>query len=365
MTGRRAFLAGLALAPFAARAAEGVRYPRVVPGRRLVFPRDHGAHPAYRIEWWYVTGWLDVRASDPLGVQITFFRLRPGVNETSASPFAPRQLLFAHAALADPRHGRLLHDERAAREGFGLATASEATTDVRIGDWRFALETAAGESTYVARIPARDFTLSLAFRPTQPILLQGQAGFSRKGPSLDQSSYYYSRPHLAVMGEIDRDKRRTTVTGEAWLDHEWSSEVMSPDARGWDWVGINLSDGRALMAFRMRSRNGGLVWSAATLRDGDGRVRTFPPEAVRFEPLRHWTSPRTNVRYPVEMRLAVGGITLDLVPLLDDQELDSQRSTGTIYWEGAVRAFVVGEGRSTKLGRGYMELTGYARPLAL
>lgn len=358
MIRRRAFLGGIAVLPFArlVAAADAVRYPEVLPGRTLGFPRDHGAHPDYRIEWWYATGWLQSRGQ-PLGMQITFFRLRPGVNESNAR-FAPRQLLFAHAALADPRRGRLLHDERVARAGFGLAEASEATTEVAIGDWRFTLD----NDGYVAKLPAREFAFDLRLRPTQPILLQGDAGYSRKGPRPQQSSYYYSRPHLAVSGTIEQDGRPLAVQGEAWLDHEWSSEVMSPDAQGWDWVGLNLDDGGALMAFRMRSRAGGIVWAAATLRTADGRVRTFAPEAIRFEPLRTWRSPRTDVAYPVAMRVTVGERTYVLEPLLDDQELDSRASTGTLYWEGAVRAL---DARGALLGRGYLELTGYGGRIRL
>ena len=231
---RRAFLAApLALLARGAPAGDG--YPDVVPGRTLEFPRDHGAHPDFRTEWWYVTGWLRSDARD-LGFQVTFFRSRPLIGEASPSAFAPRQLLFAHAAIADPAVGRLLHDQRAARAGFGLAGASEATMDVRIDDWSMALAGAA----YRVRIPAREFALDLELAPSQPILFQGEAGFSRKGPERRHASYYYSRPHLAVRGTVARGGRRERVDGSAWLDHEWSSEYLAPEAAGWDWVGLNL-----------------------------------------------------------------------------------------------------------------------------
>ncbi len=347
-------LAAIALARLA-RADDP--YPAVVPGRALEFPRDHGAHPAYRTEWWYVTGWLEGDGGRPLGFQVTFFRNRPRVAEASPSAFAPRQFLFAHAAIADPRDGALRHDERAARAGFGLAEAREGDTDVWIDDW--SLRAVAGG--YAARIPARSFELALDFAATQPILLQGEAGYSRKGPLATQASYYYSRPHLAVAGAVARGARRERVTGGAWLDHEWSSEVMAPEATGWDWVGLNLSDGGALMAFRMRARGGGEVWAAGTLRTPDGRVRTFAPDEVRFEALRTWRSPRTAVEYPVALRVRTGDYIVELEPLFDDQELDSRSSTGTIYWEGAVRAKADGR----VVGAGYLELTGYWRPLRL
>jgi len=151
------------------------------------------------------------------------------------------------------------------------------------------------------------------------------------------------------------------VTGRAWLDHEWSSEYLAPEAAGWDWAGLNLADGGALMAFRMRNRTGGTVWAGGTLRGGDGRLRMFSPADIGFVPRRTWRSPRTGVEYPVAMTLSAGGTTYALDPLFDDQELDASASTGTIYWEGAVRASTVGG----EAGRGYLELTGYGMPLRL
>ncbi|MCX7891388.1 MAG: carotenoid 1,2-hydratase [Burkholderiales bacterium] len=353
---RRAFLAAaLALLAPLARARE-VAYPAVRP-RELVFPRDHGSHPEYRTEWWYVTGWVRDDRGNDFGIQVTFFRNRPGVAEESASAFAPRELLFAHAALADPRHGRLRHDQRARRAGFGLAQAAQGTTDVRIDDWWLRLE----GDVYRTSIAARDFSLALSFRPTQPILLQGERGYSRKGPDPAQASYYYSRPHLAVEGTLGADGRTVRVTGKAWLDHEWSSEVLSADAAGWDWVGVNLADGGALMAFRIRARSGETLWAGGTLREAGGRVRALAPGDVAFRPARHWRSPRTGVEYPVAFALRAGTLDLVLEPLIDDQELDSRASVGTVYWEGAVRALAAGR----EVGRGYLELSGYWRPLRI
>ena len=211
--------------------------------------------------------------------------------------------------------------------------------------------------------------------------MQGEHGFSRKGPNPLQSSYYYSRPQLTVSGTIERNGKPQAVYGRAWLDHEWSSEVLSADALGWDWVGLNLQDGGALMAFRIRGADGATLWAGGSRRDARGAVTNFAPDAVRFEGLRRWRSPRSGAEYPVAMRVEAGGLSLDLEPLMDDQELDSRASTGTIYWEGAVRAYNGGEGavRSTHggegavrasaagkpLGRGYLELTGYWKKLVL
>jgi predicted secreted hydrolase len=318
----------MALLPLAAR-AEKVEYPIVTPGRVFTFPRDHGAHPEYRVEWWYVTGWLE----DGLGFQITFFRARPEEASDNPSSFNPRQVLFAHAAVSDPARGRLLHDQHAARAGLSLAHVELERTGVWIDDWHLELE----GNGYRAHIPARDFDLNLSFF-SENLVLQGERGYSRKGHRPHEASYYYSRPHLNVVGRLNGKQ----VTGTAWLDHEWSSAYMAPEAVGWDWAGINLADGKALMAFRMRDKSGGTHYA---------------PPGVAFKPLRTWKSPRTGVEYPVSMQVN----DLRLEPLMDDQELDSRASTGTIYWEGAVRAF---KGAS-EVGRGYLELTGYWKPMKL
>jgi predicted secreted hydrolase len=226
-----------------------------------------------------------------------------------------------------------------------------------IDDWSLALD---GDA-YFARIAARDFALDLRFTPTQPVLVQGEEGVSRKGPDPRKASCYYSRPQLAVTGTVEAEGKRAAVTGRAWLDHEWSSEIMGANAVGWDWVGLNLDDGGAVMAFRMRSGSGAVEWAGGTLRGPDGRVRTFAPADVRFVPRRRWRSPRTQAEYPVAWALEVGPAAYELEPLFDDQELDARASTGTIYWEGAVRALQAGR----IVGRGYLELTGYWRPLRL
>ena len=326
---RRDFLAALSLmaGPAVARGPK-VSYPRVLPGKRLEFPRDHGAHPDYRIEWWYITGWLD----EPLGFQITFFRARAEDETQNPSRFTPRQILFAHAAVSDPRRGRLLHDQRAARAGFSLAEAELDRTGVWIDDWSLVLE----GRRYQARIAARDFDFDLTFFAEQ-LVLQGEGGFSRKGHRPEEASYYYSRPHMNVAGRLNG----RPVSGTAWLDHEWSSAYMAPEATGWDWTGINLLDGGSLMAFRMRDKAGG----------------THFQHGPQMKPLRSWRSPRTGVEYPVSMQ--VGDLRLE--PLMDDQELDSRLSTGTIYWEGAVRAYK----EKDEVGRGYLELTGYWKPMKL
>ncbi|MEO5699704.1 MAG: carotenoid 1,2-hydratase [Casimicrobiaceae bacterium] len=369
MRSRRVFLlGGLALAalPRAVRAAAAptvgaaAAYPAVAP-RALRFPEDFGAHPRFRTEWWYMTGWLEYPGGAPVGMQVTFFRSRPGVNEDEAkantSRFAPTQLVFAHAALADPAHGRLQHDERAARAGFGLAEARVGNTDVVIDGWSLRRD----GTQYRIDVAASGFALDLVARVTQPPLLEGDAGVSRKGPRPGQASYYYSEPHLAIDGRVIVAGVARAVTGRAWLDHEWSSEYLPAGAAGWDWTGINLHDGGALMAFVMRREDGGALWAGGSVRDAAGNTRVLGPADVRFVPRRTWTSPRTGARYPVAVSVVAAGVTYALDPLFDDQELDARRSTGIIYWEGAVRARRDG----AEVGRGYLELTGYAGTLKL
>jgi predicted secreted hydrolase len=337
-------------------AAAGPVYPEVRPGATLTFPRDHGAHPAFRTEWWYVTGWLDAPGG-PMGFQVTFFRHRPEVDQRNPSAFAAKQVMIAHAALSDPRSGKLLHDGRAARQGFGLASASVRDADVRLRDWHFVR---GADGRFGTTVRGREFALELSFTPTQPVLLQGERGYSRKGPQPSQASYYYTMPQLRVRGWVVRDGRRTAVTGRAWLDREWSSTILDPKAVGWDWTGINFEDGGALTAFRVRGRDGAAVWAGGSYRDARGRLVHLREGDVRVTPVRRWRSPRTGAVYPVEVEIAArlpgGERRWRLKPLFDDQELDSRATGGPVYWEGAVR---------TQGGRGYLELTGYAQPLTL
>ncbi|HJU22264.1 MAG TPA: lipocalin-like domain-containing protein [Casimicrobiaceae bacterium] len=353
---RRRFLS-LPLLLWAIRAQADVAYPDVIAGTKLEFPRDEGAHPDFRNEWWYVTGWLRNAQQRELGFQVTFFRNRPGVAEASPSRFAAKQLLFAHAAIADPARQRLVFDERAARVGFGLAEAAVGQTNVHIGDWSVEQH----DDRCVAKVRAREFTFDLAMQARQPILLQGDHGVSRKGPDPADASYYYSRPQLAVSGTVALGDRSSGVNGMAWLDHEWSSRYLPQGAIGWDWTGINFDDGGALMAFRIRDASSNALWAGGAFRDSDGATRSFAPADIEFSPLRTWRSPRTGIDYPIAFRVRAGDLVVALEPLFADQELDARAGVGTIYWEGAVRASRDGR----VVGRGYLELTGYGEPLRI
>jgi predicted secreted hydrolase len=361
---RRTFLLSLlaAQAPGAAW-SRMPDYPAVTSGHTLVFPRDYGAHSSYRTEWWYVTGWLQPDGGEKsLGFEATFFRTRPALDQANPSRFAPNQVLFANVALSDPRAGSLQHDQRVARGGFGLAQASETDTAVHIDDW--SLERNA-DGRYHLNVSTPDFSFSFTLASTQPVLVNGAGGYSRKGPLPDEASYYYSQPWLQIDGMLKcsghSDGHGEHVRGAAWLDHEWSSAPLADDAVGWDWIGINFDDGGALMALQIRDKAGRKFWAGGTLRTADGSTHTLSPDNVSFTPLRRWRSPHTGAQYPVAMRVDAQDLHLTLVPLMDDQEFDSRATTGAVYWEGAVTAFQAG----TQIGRGYLELTGYVQRLEL
>ncbi len=342
----------LALAPLLLAAD----FAAVKPGVTLRFPADHGAHPAFRTEWWYVTGWVrqpSATGARDAGIQITFFRTRVPRLATNRSRFGVDQVIFAHAAIADPATGRLRHATRIAREGFGLAQARVGDMDVAVDDWRL-WRSADGRLHGVVTVDGQ--RLDLIFTPRQPIILQGRAGYSQKGPSPSEASHYYSWPQLATSGTL----AGKAVTGIAWLDREWSSTLLNPRAVGWDWLGLNLDDGGALTLFRVRDGQGKALWAGGSHRDASGKTHVFQPQDVDWQAAGWWTSPRSGARWPVQplvrYRLSGQWQRLEIKPLMPDQELDSRAGGGPLYWEGAVR---------TPGGRGYLELTGYSAPLRM
>ncbi|HZT54591.1 MAG TPA: carotenoid 1,2-hydratase [Burkholderiaceae bacterium] len=356
---RRSLLLCLAATPAFARAQAGLH-------AGLHFPADFGAHPETRTEWWYATGSL-VSGARLWGFQVTFFRSSTGVKAAAGSRFAPTQLLFAHAALTDLEAARLRHDQRIARSGFGIAAARGADTGLVLRDWqmdRTPSPADAGRSRYRARVASEraGFAFELQLDATQPVLLQGDAGVSKKGPGANQTSRYYSEPQLAVQGTLTLDGRPVEVTGRAWLDHEWSDGFMPPQAVGWDWIGMNLDDGSALTAFALRRADGSAFYAGGSLRRAGEAVRPFGPDQVTFTPGRVWESASSRARYPVEWSVATPAGRFGVRALLDDQELDSRGSSGAIYWEG-LSDLLDDAGR--RVGRGYLEMTGYAAALRL
>ncbi|MBS3997079.1 MAG: carotenoid 1,2-hydratase [Hydrogenophaga sp.] len=382
LTTRRHLLvasAGLLLAntrPARAQAPPPHRPGDTLRPRPLAFPRDHGSHNETRTEWWYLTGHAQDARGHDFGFQVTFFRSRVDGTQSLRSRLAARQLVFAHAAITDVQGQKLWHDERIGRwNGDAPAPSAPAKvfastddTDVALRNWFLRREADGG---YRTRITGREIHIDLRATPTQAILLQGDRGFSRKGPQAEQASFYISHPQLAVSGTLGIGGERFAIQeGRAWLDHEWSEAILHPEAVGWDWVGMNLFNGDSLTAFRLRRADGSALWAGGSFRTAahaerevdSGPLARFAPDAVAFEPLRHWTSPLTNARYPVAWRLRTPAGSFTVQTVLDAQELDSRQSTGTVYWEGLSDLL---DASGQRVGRGYLEMTGYSQRLVL
>lgn len=334
----------------------------------IAFPRDAGAHPDFATEWWYVTGYCTA-ANDEVayGFQVTFFRSRVPQTQNMQSTLAAKQLIFAHAAITDVKARKLWHAQRIARssgqepvnsrsESVGASTHD---TGISLHEWSL---TRQGRDLQ-ARVQSDDFSLDLTLTASQPVLLQGDQGLSRKGPDPSQTSYYYSLPHLQVRGELVLQGKRQTMgsASTAWLDHEWSQQMMPPQAVGWDWIGINLFDGSALTAFRLRDKSGAALWDGGSFRAKE-KLFAFHPGEVLFKPLRIWKSPSSQASYPVEWMVRTPADFYTVRAMVDNQELDSRASTGGIYWEGLCEVW---DSNQRLVGRGYLEMTGYAAPLQL
>ena len=334
-------------------------FTRALAPRPFVFPADHGPHPDFRSEWWYVTG--QVRAGGRrFGYQFTIFRqaLAP-VAPARDSKWASRQIYMGHLALTDVGSGGFVSFERLAREGLGLGGAQASPLRVWVEDWTmagqgdpFPLELRAHAVRDDAGQP-QAVTLALTLGAGRGPILQGDRGLSAKGAEPGNASYYYSMTRLPTRGRITVDGAGLDVEGTSWLDREWSTSALGAELEGWDWLSLHLADGRDVMVYRLRRRDGRpAAESRATLIDAGGATRLFTPDAFTLTPTAWWRSPSSGVRYPVSMRLEIplAGLSLDVRPLLDDQEL----RVSVRYWEGAVDAR--GPGLE---GSGYLELTGY------
>ena len=358
--------------------------------RELEFPRDHGAHPDFRTEWWYVTGQLrrvrgaasndaaaEAIATPDYGFQITFFRSRVDVTQGMQSSFAAKDLIFAHSAITDVEGKKLWHDQRIARaSGAGptdLAHASRRDAALDLRDWTLKRSNLANAtdpdaepgSVYQARVSTTDFALLLQLKTSEPLLLQGVRGWSRKGPQPQQASFYYSEPQLRASGALTLQGQRYEVQGRAWLDHEWSEEMLPPGAVGWDWLGMNLVDGSSLTAFRIRDAKDQSLWDGGSFRDlksVGGRYQRFARGDLKFRPLRVWKSPSSGASYPVEWLLHTPIDVYTVRALVEDQELDSRQSTGAIYWEGLSELL---NSNGERVGLGYLEMTGYASAIKM
>ncbi|MFZ9800836.1 MAG: lipocalin-like domain-containing protein, partial [Burkholderiaceae bacterium] len=312
--------------------------------KTIQFPRDHGAHPDERIEWWYLTGWLDADT----GIQATIFRVRLG--KARQSTWGSNQWLMGHAALVRRGWSKLIHEQTAWRSVKHVAEFSETDLNIMMPGWRFVRE---ADGRIAIDIEQGRLGLKLRCRPRGAPLLQGQQGYSQKGPAAGQFSHYYSQTQLHVEANLHLDGKalsidRSSNFAAAWFDHEWSSSLLSADAAGWDWFGLNLLDGQSWMAFRIRDRQGAELW-----RSEAGLV---------MQTLEQWRSSASGANYPVSLRVKGKFGPLVLKALVQDQEIDARASTGNRYWEGAVMAY---NDQGDLIGRGYLELTGYDRPMRL
>jgi predicted secreted hydrolase len=339
-------------------------FERAMAPRRFRFPADHGPHPTFRTEWWYWTG--NLRASGPdgaprrFGFQLTFFRtaLAPAV-ATRSSAWGARDAYLAHLALSDIEAGRFYARDRWARGALDLAGAVADPFEVWVGDW-VAASSAPGGWPLSLRAGERDFGIDLMLSSGKAPVLQGEQGLSRKSAEPGNASYYYSLTRMPVSGTLRLGDTALPVEGLAWMDREWSTSALDPDQVGWDWFALQLGDGRELMLYRLRQRDGGIApESRGTLVAADGTTRALDRDAVEVLVTDQWTSPRGGTRYPARWRLRVPSAGLDVVvtPFLRDQELD----LAVRYWEGAVRVDGTADGRAVG-GSGYVELVGYAGP---
>lgn len=333
-------------------------YARALQVRPFDFPADHGPHEDFRNEWWYFTGNLADASGRRFGYQLTFFRsaLAPG-EVASASRWRTRQVYMAHFALSDIDAGDHQAFERFGRGAAGIAGAENPPLRLWLDDWTVEAETDSGFPLRL-RAAAGDVAIDLRLSPDKPPVLNGDRGLSRKSATPGNASYYYSLTRLGASGRVRTASGAYEVEGAGWLDREWSTSALGEDQAGWDWFALQLDDGRDLMLYRMRRKDGSTdPASAGTLVTADGRALPLAADELVLEVTRHWTSPRTGVRYPTHWRLALPteGLSLEVEPLIEDQEMDTWIS----YWEGAVA--VRGEQRGRALsGLGYMELAGYA-----
>ncbi len=333
-------------------------YARAFVPRPFVFPRDHGPHPDFRTEWWYLTGNLQSETGARFGWQLTIFRsaLAPAMPQR-ASGWATRQVYMAHFALTDVRAGRYHAFERFARGAEELAGAEAAPFRVWLEDWSMR---STDSAFFPLHVQAADsgVAIDLVLTAGKPLVLHGDAGLSRKSDAPGSASYYYSFTRLPAEGTVHTPAGETRVQGASWFDREWSTSSLGPGVAGWDWFALQLNDSTELMVYRLRRSDDSTdPFSAGTFVDARGGTTHLDAAAATITPLATWISPLDGARYPSRWRVRVPGLGLDLevTPVSADQELN----LAVRYWEGAVDVRGTRAGAPIA-GRGYVELTGYA-----
>jgi predicted secreted hydrolase len=350
----------LALAWPRAQAPSGSGWKAAEPGRVLRFPSDHASHPDYRIEWWYYTGNLATGEGRRFGYQLTFFRFGISPQPANASRWAVRDLYMAHLAVTDIDGHRHVFAERLTRPGVATAEARTDVYRVANGPWSAQLE--AGRHVLRAESLAPPLSLDLVLDEGRRPVLQGDAGFSRKGAQPGNASHYYSLTRMPTRGTITLDGTRYDVAGASWMDHEFGTTFLEPGQVGWDWFALQLDDGADLMVYGMRRTDGSVdPHSSATIVDASGRTQSFRAAGFTLTPGRTWTSPATRGVYPVEWAIAVpsAGLQLAVRGAVDAQEMHGL--SGIAYWEGAVEVTGTRGGRRVT-GKGYLEMTGHTGP---
>jgi len=333
-------------------------FERASGRRRFSFPEDHGPHPSFRTEWWYLTGNLLDGNERRFGYQLTIFRsaLSPRTAEARASRWAATDVYMGNFALTDVDQGRFYAFDRFERAAIGLAGASAVPFHVWIDNWSIA---STGAEAFPARIEAQQgaLRLELLVRQGTPPVLQGDHGLSQKGPGVGDASYYYSLPRMPTEGSVWIGDRAYHVEGLSWMDREWGTNSLGRNQVGWDWFALQLSDGRELMYYQLRQADGQPdAFSSGALIQPDGSWSVLTRDQVELEVLSRWRSSKDGRSYPSGWKLRVPSAqwALEIRPYLRDQELD----LAVRYWEGAVG--VTGNtGPKTVSGSGYAELTGY------
>lgn len=334
-------------------------WKRAAPGRPIVLPADHAAHPEYRLEWWYYTGNLRAMNGARYGYQVTFFRFGLTSEPASRSVWAVRDLYMAHVAVTDPATGRHLFEDRLNRAGLHWAGARTDRYEVWNETWRVSLD---ADGRHHLQVDADAFALDLRLGEGKAAVLQGEAGYSRKGSDPGNASHYYSLTRMPTTGTLRLDDATTTVAGDSWMDHEFGTSTLEPGTQGWDWFALQLDDGRELMLYRFRRSDGRPdPYSSGTWVAADATTRDLDAGDFTLAPRRTWTSPASGAVYPVEWEVTLpdDGTRLRVKAVVDGQELVTRRSTNVTYWEGAVTVDGESQGRPVS-GRGYVELTGYA-----
>lgn len=348
-------------APEASRPTRGFSVPHRDPV--FQFPGDHGSHPDFKLEWWYVTGHLYSEAGRRFGFQATFFRNATAPAD-AAEPPGGNTMHLAHMAWLDPASGRFIHQERLNRDGWDAGAATN-RLDVWNGNWSLRSEADPIPCLRLLGSVRADVEFDLLMRPLKPLTFFGEGGYARKAAESNAASYYLSWPRLQATGHVTVDGRHLIVTGQAWMDHEISSGQLGKGQVGWDWVCIQLHDGRDLMAYRMRRSDGSTdPSSTCTWIDRRGVTRPLSFRQFRWRPIRHWISPVTGARYPNRVQLKIDGPGAEagdfrIEPLAEDQEL-YDGAAGIAYWEGACE---VRDPAGVVVGEAYLELVGYAGSL--